>query len=79
MVAGVAGRLDGGDDDVLGRGEVGLTGAEPDDVLSLGLQRLRPGVDGERRRLCDRGCPLRNARHAAIVTRPRPAGARFVL
>ena len=47
VVLRVAARRDRGLDDVLGRREVRLTGAEPDHVLAGGLERLRLGVDGE--------------------------------
>ena len=47
MVLDVASGLHGGLDDVLGRREVGLTGAEADDVLPRSLQGLRFGVNGK--------------------------------
>ena len=43
----VAARPHRGLDDVLRRGEVGLAGAEPDDVLALRLQRLGLRIDGQ--------------------------------
>ena len=52
--------LRGGDrrvDDVPGRREVRLTGAEADDRAAGRLEGLRLGVDGQRRRLGDRGQP----------------------
>jgi hypothetical protein len=49
--AGGHGRLD----DVVGGGEVGLAGAEADDVLPGGLERLGLGVDGQGGRLGDGG------------------------
>ena len=55
VVARIGARRHGGGDDVLRRREVGLAGAEADDVLAGRLQRLGLGVDGERRRLGD-GC-----------------------
>ena len=55
VVLGVAAGRDGGLDDVVGRREVGLAGAEADDVLALRLQRLGLGVDGQRGRLGDGG------------------------
>ena len=51
VAAGGDGRLH----DVLGGREVGLAGAEADDVLTLGLQGLGLGVDGQRGRLGDGG------------------------
>ena len=53
VVARIGARRRGGGDDVLGRREVRLPGAEADDVLAGGLQRLGLGVDGERGRLGD--------------------------
>ena len=46
MVGGILGG-DGGLDDVVGGGEVGLAGAEPDDGAAGGLQGLGLGVDDE--------------------------------
>jgi hypothetical protein len=37
----------GGSHDMLGRGEVGLTGAEADDVFALGPQLPGPGADAK--------------------------------
>ena len=54
VVLGLAAGGGGGFHDVVGRGEVGLTGAEADDVLARRLQRLGPCVDGQRGRLGDR-------------------------
>ena len=53
VVRRVVARGDGGSDDVVGGGEVGLTGAEADDRPSLGLERLGPGVDRQGGRLGD--------------------------
>ncbi len=58
-----AGRL-GGSDDRGRRREVGLAGAEADDVLAGGLLGLGLGVDGERRGLGDRAHPRGDARTA---------------
>jgi hypothetical protein len=66
----VAARGDrGGDDRIRGR-EVRLAGAEADDIAAGGLQRLGPGVHGERGRLGDGGDAGGDARgrgHAAII------------
>ena len=55
VVLGVAAGRDGGLDDVLGRREVGLAGAEADDRHALRLQRLGLGVDGQGGGLGDGG------------------------
>ena len=54
MIARIGARRRGRGNDVLGRREVGLPGAEADDILTSGLQRLGLGVDGKRGRLGDR-------------------------
>ena len=53
VVARVAAGRDGGLDDVVGRREVGLAGAEADDRLARRLQRLGLGVDRQRGGLGD--------------------------
>ena len=53
VVARIGARRHRGGDDVLGRREVRLAGAESDDVLAGRLQGLGLGVDGEGRRLGD--------------------------
>ena len=58
LVAGLCRSLD----DVGGRRKVRFPRAETDDVLTLGLQRLRLGVDGQRCGLCDCGEAGRNPR-----------------
>ena len=63
---------DRGLDDVLGRREVGLAGAEADHVLARGLQRLGLGVDRERGRLVDGGDAGGDASHGSMVARVRP-------
>ena len=55
VVLRVAAGVDGGLDDVVGRREVGLAGAEADDRLARRLQGLGLGVDGQRGRLGDGG------------------------
>ena len=61
VVLGVAAGVDRGLDDVVGRREVRLAGAEADDRAALGLERLGLGVDLERGRLGDRADPLGDA------------------
>ena len=55
VVLRVAAGGDGGLDDVVGRREVGLAGAEADDRLAGRLERLGLGVDGQGGRLGDGG------------------------
>ena len=77
MVAHLGTRRHSRGDDVVGRGEVGLAGAEADDVLAGGLQRLGLGVDGERRRLGDgrqSGGDSVHGCHADTVKSPAPSG-----
>ena len=69
MVPRIAARRDGRLDDVLRRREIGLPGAEADDVLTGGFQRLRTRVDRERRRLGDRGDSCRYPFHTLMVAR----------
>ena len=61
VVARIARGLDGGLDDVLRGGEVGLAGAEADHGPAGGLQRLRGRVHGEGRRGLDRADALGDA------------------
>ena len=61
VVLGVAAGVDGGLDDVVGRREVGLAGAEADDRAALGLERLGLRVDLERGGLGDGADPLGDA------------------
>ena len=60
VVRRVGTRGGGGLDDVAGRREVGLAGAEPDHRAPLGLERLGLGVHGQRGRLGDRPDPGRH-------------------
>jgi hypothetical protein len=53
--------FDRGLDDVFGRGEVGLTGAEADDGFPRRPQGLGLGVDGQRGRFLDGTDPARHA------------------
>ena len=71
VVPRVAAGGDGGLDDVVGRGEVGFAGAEADDVLARGGQRLGLGVDGQGGRLghrCNQSGDSCHACHAGTVT-----------
>src|SRR5690606_35385191 len=63
VAAGRRGRLD----DVVGRREVGLAGAEADDRLAGGLERLRLRVDREGGRRRDRRDPLGDPGRDALV------------
>ncbi len=54
----LAGRLCGRLDDVRRGGEVGLAGAEADDVLTRRFERFRLRVDGQRGGLGDGSNPL---------------------
>jgi hypothetical protein len=83
VVRRVRTRGDRGLHDPCRSGEVGLAGAETDDVLTGGEQRLRLGIDGEGRGLRDRADPpgdprmlsgeraraLRSPGHALILPR----------
>ncbi len=78
----VARRLDRRLDDVAGRREVGLAGAEADDGPSFGLHRLRLGVHGERGGLGNRGNSRGDAGsggHASMFPRGPHAGVTWAI
>src|SRR5688500_6923830 len=64
MVLHLAARLGRRFDDVVGGREIGLTGAEADDVLTGRLECLGFGVDGQGGRLGDGGNSSGDPRHA---------------